>query len=56
MKQARKPLCAVFDDQLSELQDDYQNVIRQMKAERPRYDAIEAALNTPRDPDDLWVN
>jgi septation ring formation regulator EzrA len=55
-KAARKHLSATFDHELSELQDDYQDIVRQMKAERQRYDQIEAALNTPHDPDDPWLN
>jgi hypothetical protein len=56
MKQARKHLCAAFDDKLAELQDDYQDVIREMKSERQRYHQIKAALNTSRDPDDPWLS
>jgi hypothetical protein len=56
MNKARKHLCAVFDDKLTELQDDYQDVIRDMKDERQRYAQIERALNTGRDLDDQWLN
>ncbi|HEY2528542.1 MAG TPA: hypothetical protein VGJ20_11455 [Xanthobacteraceae bacterium] len=45
-----------FDEHLAKLQESYECVLREMRSEAARYQAIERALKTGRNPDDLWLN
>jgi hypothetical protein len=58
MNAARKDLHDMarrFDGHLGELQDDYEKVIKQMRAEQSRYNQIDAALRAKPSDDDIWL-
>jgi hypothetical protein len=58
MNAARKDLREMarrFDEHLSELQSDYEVVIKEMRREQQRYRDIDEALRARPGPDDIWL-
>ena len=45
-----------FDEQLGELQSDYEFMIKEMRREQKRYADIDAALRAKPGDDDIWLN